>query len=189
MFSCFLARAGATALERPRVARGRSLPRRFFLCANGRVKARDWILVCFNSFLFLIRCRSALEADAEESSRMVDLEFISRESWLEVGLQNGARVFSPRRQVNKVGVGFPSARVRARVDAYTGPGLCSRFLIEQRFLKQQSVAGAGAQLSSAALRSPASPALRLQPAAQIGELCNMRCSVSWPFGSMEDKFC
>ena len=57
--------------------------------------------------------------------------------------------------------GFPSARVRARVDAYTGPGLCSRFLIEQRFLKQQSVAGAGAQLSSAALRSPASPALRL----------------------------
>ena len=85
--------------------------------------------------------------------------------------------------------GFPSARVRARVDAYTGPGLCSRFLIEQRFLKQQSVAGAGAQLSSAALRSPASPALRLQPAAQIGELCNMRCSVSWPSGSMEDKFC
>ena len=85
--------------------------------------------------------------------------------------------------------GFPSARVRARVDAYTGPGLCSRFLIEQRFLKQQSVAGAGAELSSAALRSPASPALRLQPAAQIGELCNMRCSVSWPSGSMEDKFC
>ena len=75
------------------------------------------------------------------------------------------------------------------VDAYTGPGLCSRFLIEQRFLKQQSVAGAGAELSSAALRSPASPALRLQPAAQIEELCNMRCSVSWPFGSMEDKFC
>ena len=71
------------------------------------------------------------------------------------------------------------------VDAYTGPGLCSRFLIEQRFLKQQSVAGAGAELSSAALRSPASPALRLQPAAQIGELCNMRCSVSWPSGSME----
>ena len=120
---------------------------------------------------------------------MVDVEFISRESWLEVGLQNGARVFSPRRQVNKVGVCFPSARVRARVDAYTGPGLCSRFLIEQRYWKQQSCTGAGAQLSSAALRSPASPALRLQPAAQIGELCNMRCSVSWPFGSMEDKFC
>ena len=93
MFSCFLARAGATALERPRVARGRSLPRRFFLCANGRVKARDWIFVCFNSFLFLIRCRSALEADAEESSRMVDLVFISRETWLEVGTQSGARVF------------------------------------------------------------------------------------------------
>ena len=73
------------------------------------------------------------------------------------------------------------------VDAYTVPGLCSRFLIEQRFLKQQSVAGAGAQLSSAALRSPASPALRLQPAAQIGELCNMRCSVSWPSGSMEAR--
>ena len=119
MFSCFLARAGATALERPRVARGRSLPRRFFLCANGRVKARDWIFVCFNYFLFSIRCRSALEADAEESSRMVDLEFISRESWLEVGLQSGAPVFYPRRQVNKVGVCFPSARVRARVDAYT----------------------------------------------------------------------
>ena len=96
MFSCFLARAGAAALERPRVARGRSLPRRFYLCANGRVKARDWIFVCFNSFLFLIRCRSALEADAEESSRMVDLEFISRESWLEVGLQSGARVFFSR---------------------------------------------------------------------------------------------
>ena len=97
MFSCFLARAGAAAaLERPRVARGRSLPRRFFLCANGRVKARDWIFVCFNSFLFSIRCRSALEADAEESSRMVDVEFISRESWLEVGLQSGARVFFSR---------------------------------------------------------------------------------------------
>ena len=74
------------------------------------------------------------------------------------------------------------------VDAYTGPGLCSRFLIEQRFLKQQSVAGAGAELSSAALRSPASPALRLQPAAQIRKLCNMRCSMSWPFGSMEVSF-
>ena len=100
-------------------------------------------------------------------------------------MQGGARVFSPRRQVTKVGVGFPSARVRARVDAYTGPGLCSRFLIEQRYWKQQSCTGAGAQLSSAALRSPASPALRLQPAAQIGELCNVRCSLSWPSGSME----
>ena len=47
------------------------------------------------------------------------------------------------------------------VDAYTVPGLCSRFLIEQRYWKQQSCTEAGAQLSSAALRSPASPALRL----------------------------
>ena len=140
--------------------------------------------------LSIIRRRSALEADAEESSRMVDLVFISRETWLEVGTQSGARVFffsaAPSQQS---GHGFSVSAWLPCVDAYTGPGLCSRFLIEQRFLKQQSVVGAGAQLSSAALRSPASPALRLQPAAQIGKLCNMRCSMSWPFGSMEYKFC
>ena len=75
MFSCFLARAGATALERPRVARGRSLPRRFFLCANGRVKARDWIFVCFNSFLHSLSIRPGGGRRREQSNGRFGVHF------------------------------------------------------------------------------------------------------------------
>ena len=82
--------------------------------------------------LSIIRRRSALEADAEESIRMVDLEFISRRTlagFCRWRCRAARACFSPAAQSQKSGHGFSVSAWRPRVDAYIGPDCVLRAAI------------------------------------------------------------
>ena len=164
----------------------------FFGCFN--------IPRCYASKILSIRPG---EADAAESTSTVKSAAFLREAqvdywaWLTFGMhvaypavrsilkaavQVGARCTVPRGAKSTKWAWVFRHCAAATCGRLSRPRTESSFFIRAAILEATMQCGNPAHNQiHAVLRSPASPALRLQLTAQIGQPCSERCSRSWPF--------